>query len=61
VFWYYRLLGHDVAITPSAPVLVETNGDPDVASEELNEPILLNERNREEFKRYDLLANRLLD
>jgi glutathione synthase/RimK-type ligase-like ATP-grasp enzyme len=59
-FFYYKLIGLDIAITPDRPIIIEINGTPDTASEEINAPLLLDPIVREEFMKYNLLVNKLL-
>ncbi len=57
-FSYYRLLGLDIGIAPSGPVIIEINGAPDHAGLERDSgPVFRNRAIWEEFKRYDLLIN----
>lgn len=59
-FFYYKLLGHDIAITNEGVVIVEINAAPDmVAMEQRYGPILANKKNRNEFKKFNLLINRV--
>ena len=55
---FYRLVGCDVAITESGPVLIEANANPDIVyQEQTSGPILADKRVYDEFVRYDLLIN----
>lgn len=55
---FYRLIGCDVAVTASGPVLIEVNAEPDiVALEQRCGPILSDRRVFDEFNNYDLLIN----
>lgn len=57
-FAYYKLLGHDIAITPTGPVIIEINAEPDnVMMEQCYGPILEDTRVRAEFINYGLLLN----
>jgi len=59
-FSFYRLLGSDIAITAEGPVIIEINGAHDnVGLEQKCGPILLDPRVRYEFKRYNLLINKI--
>ncbi len=56
---YSKLMGQDIAIGPSGPILIEINPDYDnVGLEQACGPILKDRRVQEEFKRYGLLINR---
>lgn len=58
-FPYYKLLGPDIAITPSGPVLIEINANPDHAGLEMDYgPVLKNQKIWEVFRDYDLLINK---
>ena len=58
-FPYYKLLGPDIAITSTGPVIIEVNGMPDhIGFESRCGPILKDEKIRAEFKNYDLLINK---
>lgn len=60
-FPYYRLLGPDIAVTKDGPVIIEINAEPDiVALEQKYGPILSNPKVREEFRKSDLLVNKML-
>lgn len=60
-FPYFKMLGHDIAIGPNGPVIIEINAEPDfVALEQTYGPILADEAIVKEFKRYDLLINNLI-
>lgn len=59
-FSFYKLLGIDIAITADGPVIVEINGAYDnVGFEQKCGPILSDSRVRHEFKRHNLLINRV--
>jgi glutathione synthase/RimK-type ligase-like ATP-grasp enzyme len=59
-FYYYRLLGMDIALSIHGPVLIEINAFPDlVAMEQATGPLLKDERIRTEFRKYDLFINNL--
>jgi hypothetical protein len=59
-FFYYKLLGIDIAITPAGPIIIEINAAPDmVAMEQRYGPILANEKIRKAFAEYNLLINKL--
>lgn len=59
-FSYYKLLGHDIAITPDGPIIIEINAVHDnVGIEQSYGPILSNERLRNEFMEYGLLINKI--
>jgi glutathione synthase/RimK-type ligase-like ATP-grasp enzyme len=56
---FYRLVGCDIAMTESGPVLIEANADPDIVyQEQVSGPILADKRVFDEFKKYDLLINK---
>lgn len=56
---FYRLVGCDVAITESGPVLIEANANPDIVyQEQTSGPILEDKRVFDEFVKYDLLVNK---
>jgi len=56
---FYRLVGCDVAVTESGPVLIEVNAEPDiVALEQRCGPILSDKRVYDEFNKYNLLINK---
>ncbi len=58
-FNFYRLLGHDIAITNSGPVLIELNPEPDMVSLEMKcGPILQNTELLKQFYSNNLLINR---
>jgi len=58
-FPYYRFLGHDIAITPDGPVIIEINPEPDnVMIEQCYGPILEDPEVLKAFREYDLLINR---
>jgi hypothetical protein len=60
-FPYYRFLGHDIAITPDGPVIIEINPEPDnVMMEQCYGPILADADVLREFRDYGLLINRAL-
>lgn len=60
-FSYYRLLGLDIGVTPNGPVLIEINPSHDnIALEQSYGPILINNNIRDEFRKYGLLVNNLL-
>ena len=55
---FYRLIGCDIAVTESGPVLVEANANPDIVyQEQTSGPILADKRVYDEFVKYDLLIN----
>ncbi|BCO11428.1 hypothetical protein GEOBRER4_n2474 [Citrifermentans bremense] len=57
-FPFHKLLGLDICITDSGPVLIEINSEPDMVALEMTYgPILLREEVYNEFKSYDLLLN----
>jgi len=57
-FSSYRLLGFDVAIAASGPIIIEINPEPDnVMVEECWGPILASSKTLLEFARYGLLIN----
>ena len=59
-FSYFKLLGHDIAITENGPVIIEINAEPDfVALEQTYGPILADEDILKEFKKYNLLINKM--
>ncbi len=56
---FYRLVGCDVAITKSGPVLIEANANPDIVyQEQTSGPILADKKVYDEFTNYDLLVNK---
>ncbi|MBN4068385.1 hypothetical protein JYU06_02525 [Desulfotalea psychrophila] len=56
---FYRLVGCDVAITESGPVLIEANANPDIVyQEQTSGPILADKTVFDEFVKYDLLINK---
>ena len=56
---FYRLIGCDIAITKTGPVLIEANANPDIVyQEQVSGPILADKRVFEEFRKYDLLINK---
>lgn len=58
-FSFYKMLGHDVVITESGPIIIEINDSPDnVAMEMICGPILANNKIRVEFNDYNLLINK---
>lgn len=58
-FFYYKLLGHDIVISPKSPILIEISSAHDNVGIELAcGPILANKNIRKEFENYDLLINR---
>ena len=60
-FPYYKLLGDDIAITPSGPIIIEINSSHDnVGLERSFGPILLQKAVRDEFEKYNLLINDML-
>jgi glutathione synthase/RimK-type ligase-like ATP-grasp enzyme len=59
-FSFYKLLGHDILITPNGPIIIEINAIHDnVGIEQTYGPILADPRVLYEFKRYGLLINNL--
>ncbi len=55
-FPYYRLLGHDIAVTANGPTLFEINAFPDLVMQEQNSGPLLKDRGVfNAFRDYDLL------
>ena len=59
-FPMYGLLGHDIAITPKGPVIIEINAEPDnVMMEQCFGPILLNTEILDEFRTHKLLTHKL--
>lgn len=59
-FPYYRMLGHDIAVSPSDPVLIEINAAHDnVGLEQSYGPILADKKVRQEFDKYNLLINKV--
>jgi hypothetical protein len=57
-FPMYSLLGHDIAITPRGPVIIEINAEPDnVMMEQCFGPILSNMEILNEFRMNNLLTN----
>jgi hypothetical protein len=59
-FSYYKLVGSDIAVSPQGPVLIEINAIPDHAGLEMDYgPVLKSEKVWKEFKKYDLLINRV--
>jgi len=60
-FPYYRFLGHDIAITPEGPVIIEINPEPDnVMMEQCYGPILADPEVLREFRASGLLINNAL-
>ena len=58
---YYKLLGHDIAVTPKGPVIIEINDQPDnVMMEQCCGPILADKTVRHEFRKYNLLINKAI-
>lgn len=58
-FSFFGLLGHDIAVTPNGPVIIEINAIPDiVALEMLCGPLLKNKSIKTEFGKQNLLINR---
>jgi hypothetical protein len=58
-FACYKLLGHDIAITDTGPILIEINSAFDIAELEQDcGPILSNHQIIAAFKEYDLLINK---
>ena len=56
---FYRLIGCDVAVTESGPVLIEANANPDIVyQEQVSGPILADKRVFDEFNNYGLLINK---
>jgi len=59
-FSFYKLLGSDIAITAKGPVVIEINGAHDnVGLEQKCGPILSDRIVRYEFKRHNLLINKI--
>ena len=60
-FPYFKMLGLDVALGfDGKPVLIEINPSPDlILQEQTAGPLLKNKRNFIEFKKYDLLINKI--
>lgn len=57
-FPYYRMLGHDIALTDKGPVIIEINAAHDNIMLEQNcGPILEKDDVRRAFKEYDLIIN----
>lgn len=57
-FPYYKLLGHDIALTDTGPVIIEINAAHDNIMLEQNcGPILENEETKRAFAEYDLLLS----
>lgn len=57
-FPYYRMLGPDITLSKTGPILYEINATPDLSSTEQScGPFLENERILKEFIEYDLLIN----
>lgn len=57
-FPYYRMLGHDIALTDTGPVIIEINAAHDNIMLEQNcGPILEKDDVRRAFKEYDLIIN----
>ena len=57
-FPYYKLLGHDIALTEKGPVVIEINSAHDnIGIEQSYGPILENLTTRNTFKEYGLLIN----
>lgn len=58
-FPYYRLLGHDIAISPTGPVLIELNAFPGlIGQEQTCGPLLKSPENLRDFLHYGLLGRR---
>lgn len=56
---FYRILGCDIAITESGPIVIEVNADPDfVYQEQTSGPLLLDKRVFEQFRELGLLFNK---
>ena len=57
-FPYYRMLGHDIALTDKGPVIIEINAAHDnIMLEQSCGPILENNITRQAFEEYGLLIN----
>lgn len=57
-FNYFKLIGHDIAITPVGPVIIELNAIYDnVHLEMCSGPILKDKLVLEEYRKYNLLVN----
>lgn len=55
---FYRMLGMDIAITETGPVIIEINGEPDlVFIEQTSGPLLADKLVLQSFKEYNLLIN----
>ena len=58
IFPYIKMLGSDIAVTPTGPIILEINPDATVVGiEQTSGPILANKQVRDEFRNYDLLIN----
>ena len=58
-FSFYKLLGHDIAITENGPIVIEINEAHDnIALEQRCGPLFSNEDVKREFMRYNLLINK---
>lgn len=58
-FFYFKMLGPDIAITPDGPIIIEINATPDHAGLEMDYgPVLKNKNVWQVFKDYDLLINK---
>jgi len=56
---YNKLMGQDIAISPTGPILIEINAEYDnVGLEQVYGPILKDKKVREQFSKYDLLINK---
>jgi glutathione synthase/RimK-type ligase-like ATP-grasp enzyme len=56
---FYRLLGLDIALSSTGPIVIEINAFPDlVAEEQLSGPLLKDSCIKDEFNKYDLLINK---
>lgn len=58
LFYFHKLLGFDIAITPNGPVIVEINAEPDMIDfEVMVGPVLRQPDVYETFREYGLLIN----
>ena len=59
-FPFYKLLGPDITLSEGRPILYEINAIPDIAStEQTYGPLLKNRKIYEEFKKYNLVFNKI--
>jgi hypothetical protein len=57
---YIKLMGQDIAISPTGPILIEINAEYDnVGLEQVSGPILKDKKVFEQFSKYNLLINQL--